>query len=124
MRPRLETPARSGAFPAAEWPRGPMRLFLPECSTDQAWRSPFGCEPITCSCSVGGPAAIDRQRYAGDRSCRFARQKDRERSQLFDRSEPLIRLLRQQHVTDHLLAWDTVRLRLPVDLCLNQRRVD
>ena len=48
----------------------------------------------------------------------------RERRHLLDRREALVRLVRQEHVPDHRLARDAVRLRLVLDLRLNQRRAD
>ena len=46
------------------------------------------------------------------------------RAELLDGGEALVRLLREQHVADHLLARNAVRLGLAVDLRLDQRRVD
>ena len=71
-----------------------------------------------------GPAAVDRQRDPGDRGRRFARQKHGERAELLDSGEALVRLLGEQHVADDLLARDVVRLRLTLDLRLDERRVD
>ena len=53
----------------------------------------------------------------------LARNTDK-RAELLDGGEALVRLLRQQHVADDLLARDAVRLGLAVDLRLDQRRVD
>src|SRR3954468_24715315 len=66
-----------------------------------------------------GPAAVDRQRDAGDRSRRVSREEYRERAELLDRSKALVGLLRQQHVADHLVARDPVRLGLSIDLRLD-----
>jgi hypothetical protein len=73
---------------------------------------------------VRGPAAVDRQCDAGDRGCGFARQEHRERPDLLDGGEPLVRLLREQDIADDLLAWDAVRLGLAFDLLLDQRRIE
>src|SRR3954454_8867762 len=82
------------------------------------------CLFMASSRSVCGPAAVDRQRRAGDRSRGLAREEDRQRADLLDGREALVRLLREQHVADHLLAWDPMRLRLAFDLRLDERRPD
>ena len=66
--------------------------------------------------SVRGPAAIDWQSGAGDRRRRIARQKYRERAELFDGRKALVGLLRQQHVVNDLFAGNSVSLGLTVDL--------
>src|SRR3954452_919237 len=82
------------------------------------------CLFMVSSRSVRGPAAVDRQRRPGDRSRGFAREEDRQRADLLDGREAFVRLLREKHVADHLLAWDPMRLRLAFDLRLDERRPD
>ena len=74
--------------------------------------------------SMRGPAAIHRQRRSGDRGRRVACEKHRQGAELFDGGKALVGLLREQHVADHLLARDAVRLGLAFDLRLDQRRID
>src|SRR4051794_25317326 len=62
------------------------------------------CVFMVSSRSVRGPAAVDRQRRPGDRRRGFAREEDRQRADLLDRREALVRLLRQKHITDDLFA--------------------
>src|SRR5260221_13773527 len=69
--------------------------------------------------SVGGPAAIDRQRRAGDRGGGVGAKEQCERSQFLHRGEPFVGLLGQQDVVDDLLVRDAVRLRLIFDLLLD-----
>ncbi len=79
------------------------------------------------SCALGlvsGPAAIGGQRGSGDRGGTFAGKEHRDRAHLLDRGEPLVRLLRQQHLAHHALARQIVGRRLALDLRLDQRRVD
>src|SRR5215211_5010376 len=82
------------------------------------------CVFMASSRSVRGPAAVDWQRRPGDRSRGFAREEDRQRADLLDGREALVRLLREKHVADHLLAGDPMRLRLAFDLRLDERRPD
>src|SRR4051812_34172561 len=82
------------------------------------------CLFMVSSRSMRGPAAVDRQRSPGDRSRGFAREEDRQRADLLDGREALVRLLREKHVADHLLARDPMRLRLAFDLRLDERRPD
>src|SRR3954452_4139623 len=74
--------------------------------------------------SVGGPAAVDREGDSGDRCSGGARKEHGEIAYFLGRCEPLVWLLGEQNVADDLLARDVVRLRLPLDLRLDERRVD
>src|SRR5260370_7101998 len=74
--------------------------------------------------SMGGPAAVDRQSDACDRSRSVACQKYRERAEFFDSRETLVGLLCQQHVMDDLLAGDAVGFGLAIDLRLDQWCID
>ena len=77
-----------------------------------------------CCRSVRGPAAVDRQRGAGDRGGSVAAQEHGERTDLLDRCEAFVRLLLQEDVADHLLPWDVMGPGLLGDLLLDQRRPD
>ena len=70
----------------------------------------------------GGPAAVDRQRRAGDRAAGLGAQEDRERAELGNLDETLARLGGEDDLLDHLLARQAVRLGLLVDLALDQGR--
>src|SRR5829696_5076601 len=59
------------------------------------------CLFMVSSRSVRGPAAVDRQRRPGDRSRGFTCEEDRQRADLLDGCEALVRLLRKKHVADH-----------------------
>src|SRR5260370_34769212 len=74
--------------------------------------------------SVRGPAAIDRQSRAGDRSRRVAGEKYRERAEFIDGCKALVGLLRQQDFADHLLAGNSMGLGLAIDLRLDQRSIN
>src|SRR5215207_6240158 len=82
------------------------------------------CLFMASSRSMRGPAAVDRQRRPGDRSRGFAREEDRQRADLLDGGEALIRLLGEELVADHLFARDPMRLRLVFDLRLDEGRPD
>ena len=71
-----------------------------------------------------GPAAIDGDRGAGDRGGSVGGEEHGEGAELLHGGEALVRLLREQHVADHLLARDAMRLRLAFDLRFDQRCVD
>ena len=71
-----------------------------------------------------GPPAVDRQRRAGDRGAGFACEKRCNCTKLLDSSEPLVGLLRQQNVADHLFTRNSVRRGLSSDLRLNERRIN
>ena len=66
--------------------------------------------------SMRGPTAIDGQRRAGDRGCRVAGEKHRQRAELFDGRKALVWLLGQKDVANDLLAGNAVRFRLAIDL--------
>src|SRR3984957_12720878 len=68
------------------------------------------------------PAAIDRKRGASHRCGGVGAQERGERAHLLDRGEALVRLLRQEHVVDDLLARHVVGLGLAVELRLDERR--
>jgi hypothetical protein len=70
------------------------------------------------------PTAIDQQSNSGNRRGCFARQEDRQRADFLNGGEALIRLLGQQHVADHLIPGDPMRLGLPIDPRFDQRRID
>src|SRR5947209_10241973 len=76
------------------------------------------------SALMRGPAAIDRQGGPGDRSRGVTCKEYGDRAELFDRREMLVGLLRQQYVVNDLLARDMMRLRLTVDLRLDQGGVN
>src|SRR6478609_1383573 len=56
--------------------------------------------PKRCAVLLRRPAAIDRQRAAGDRPRRVACEKDRERAELPHAGEALLRLLRKQLIAE------------------------
>ncbi len=69
---------------------------------DSKWHQSM---PALSPISVGSPAAIHGQRDTGDRGRRIADEKEGQRAELLDRSEALVRLLSQQHVTYVLPRW-------------------
>src|ERR1700751_1350712 len=71
---------------------------------------------VTSAVSMRGPTAIDRQCSSGDRGGRVTGEEHGQRANLLDCRKELIRLLSQQHVADHLVPRDPMRLGLPVDL--------
>ena len=70
------------------------------------------------------PATIDGDRGSGDGGGSVGGEEHGEGTELVNGGEALVRLLREQHVADHLLARDAVRLRLALDLRFDQRRID
>src|SRR5579885_2497462 len=74
--------------------------------------------------SMRRPAAVDRERGAGDRGRGVAAEEDGERTQFLHAGEAFGGLLGEKHVPDHLIARDAVTLCLVVDLLLDQRRPD
>src|SRR5262245_54067140 len=74
--------------------------------------------------SMCGPAAVDGQCSPGDRGGGVAGQENSQRAQFFNAGKTLVRLLCEQNVTDYLLARDSVRFRLALDLRLDQGRID
>src|ERR1700753_494224 len=72
--------------------------------------------------SVRRPAAIDRQRGAGDRRSALATKEGNSSRDLLDGHEALGRLLRQQDLANGLIAADAMRLRLAFYLALNEWR--
>ena len=73
---------------------------------------------------VRRPAAIHWQTPPVIEAAALAGQKEVQRAELLDRSEALVRLLSQQHVTYDLLTRNAMRLGLTVDLRLDQRRIN
>src|SRR6188472_2398357 len=74
--------------------------------------------------SMCGPAAVDGECSPGNRDGGVAGQENSQRAQFFNGSKTLIRLMGEQNVTDYLLARDPVRLRLALDLRLDQGCID
>lgn len=73
---------------------------------------------------MSSPTSVDRQSNAGNGSGCITCKEDGKFSDLFDRGETLVRLLCEQHVPDHLITGNPVRLGLAIDLCLDQRSAD
>src|SRR5258708_22725285 len=72
--------------------------------------------------SVRRPSAIDRKGRSRDRGAALAGEEYGQGPDLLDGCEALVWLVHQQDVADHLVARDTMRLRLIVDLLLDERR--
>src|SRR4051794_38475282 len=74
--------------------------------------------------SVGGPAAVDRQRRAGDGGGRGGAEEGDRGRDLLDGGEALRGLLRQEHPADDLLLWEPMCRSLLCDLAGDERRPD
>ena len=77
---------------------------------------------VAAQCAVQPPSTGDRG--AGDRGCGVRGEEHGDARRALDGGKALVRLLREQHVADDLLARDAVGLGLAVDLRLDQRRID
>src|SRR3954465_6906969 len=71
--------------------------------------------------SVRHPTAVDQQGGAGDRRSAVAAEECNRSGDFLDRYEALGWLLRQEDLANNLIAADAMRLRLALDLALNQR---
>src|SRR5436190_16174627 len=82
------------------------------------------CRSCSFALSVRGPAPVDRQHRARDRSRCIGAQKCRELGDLLDGDELTRRLRREQDVAHDLLLGDSSRFRRVRDLLLDERRPD
>ena len=71
---------------------------------------------------MSGPSTIDRKGGTGNRGALLACQECRERSDLLDGGETLVRLLGEQDIPDNRLARDLVGFRLVVDMLFDEGR--